>query len=130
MLHPGTPPARTPVFLFDPAITLDSLRSSADTLIQGFPQAPKLPQVQVRKILSLEEAIENLSTRVSSAFRVSFREFSGMNKERSAEIKHSVIVSFLALLELVKQGIIKANQGEHFGDISLEPDSISTPTYE
>lgn len=46
------------------------------------------------------------------------------------EARYNIIVSFLALLELVKQGIIRANQGEHFGDIMLESDSVSTPTYE
>jgi chromatin segregation and condensation protein Rec8/ScpA/Scc1 (kleisin family) len=54
--------------------------------------------------------------------RMSFKQFSG--KERS-----DVIVSFLALLELVKQGILKASQENDFGDITLESDSVSTPTY-
>jgi chromatin segregation and condensation protein Rec8/ScpA/Scc1 (kleisin family) len=72
---------------------------------------------------------------VSSAFRMSFKEFSAESARNSAgksveEVKHEVIVSFLALLELVKQGIIKAHQGEHFSDITLESDAVSTPTYE
>jgi len=39
-------------------------------------------------------------------------------------------VSFLALLELVKQGILRAQQEEDFGDITMESDKITTPKYE
>jgi segregation and condensation protein A len=129
-LHEGNAPQPEPLFLFDTSITHDSLRAAAQTLIDGFPQIITLPKVAVKKIVSLEEMIEKMASRVSSAFRMSFKEFSGMGKAIDPHIKHEVIVSFLALLELVKQGIIKANQGEHFSDIMLESDSVSTPSYE
>lgn len=129
-LHEGNPPTPQPMFLFDQSITLESLRSSAQVLIHGFPQTLALPKVEVKKIISLEEMIQTLATRVSTAFKLSFKEFSGMNKQGAAVVKHDIIVSFLALLELVKQGIIKANQGEHFSDITLESDAVDTPTYE
>jgi chromatin segregation and condensation protein Rec8/ScpA/Scc1 (kleisin family) len=78
--------------------------------------------------------IEQLANRVSTAIQLSFKEFSGLKDPRGAgeiaEMKHMVIVSFLALLELVKQGIIKAQQHEHFGDITLQSDDVSVPTYE
>ena len=64
-----------------------------------------------------------MAARISKAFKMSFKEFAG-KKERG-----EVIVGFLALLELVKQGIIKAGQEAHYGDITLEPDSVSTPKY-
>ena len=78
---------------------------------------------EVKKIISLEEMINTMAARISQAFKMSFREFSG-KKERG-----EIIVSFLALLELVKQGILKAEQEAHFGDITLESDSVSTPNY-
>jgi chromatin segregation and condensation protein Rec8/ScpA/Scc1 (kleisin family) len=56
--------------------------------------------------------------------KLSFKEFAGKKE------KTEVIVGFLALLELVKQGILKASQDREFGDIVLESDSVSTPTYE
>jgi segregation and condensation protein A len=129
-LYEGNAPEPEPLFIFDQSITLPSLRAAAQTLIDGFPSALVLPKVAVKKIVSIEEMIEKLAGRVSSAFRLSFREFSGIKNAQTEEAKHGVIVSFLALLELVKQGIIKANQGEHFGDITLEADSVSTPSYE
>lgn len=129
-LHEGQAPAHEPLFLFDGSISLASLRTAAQTLIDGFPQVTTLPKVAVKKIVSLEEMIEKMAARVSGAFRMSFKEFSGMGKAVDPHVKHEVIVSFLALLELVKQGIIKANQGEHFSDITLESDSVSVPSYE
>jgi segregation and condensation protein A len=133
LLCEGNTPAPEPMFLFDPSVTFESLRAAAQSLIDGFPQAAVLPKVAVKKIVSIEEMIEKMAARVSSAFRISFKEFSSkgmLATAEQAEMKHTIIVSFLALLELVKQGIIKANQGEHFSDIMLESDSVSTPTYE
>jgi segregation and condensation protein A len=131
-LHEGVAPEPEPVYVFDPSISLTSLRSAAQALIDGFPTVLTLPKVAVKKIATLEETIEKLAGRVSSAFELSFKEFSGMGKKSGdlAEMKHTVIVSFLALLELVKQGIINAQQHEHFGDIRLQSDAVSVPNYE
>lgn len=129
-LWEGSAPEPEPLFIFDPSVTAASLRAAAQALIDGFPATLALPKVAVKKIVSLEEVIEKLATRVSSAFRLSFKEFAGVDKARDAEAKHGVIVSFLAILELVKQGIIKAHQNDHFSDITLESDAVSTPSYE
>jgi segregation and condensation protein A len=124
MLYEGSFPEPEPLFLPDEGVTPDSLRAAANTLIEGFPQHLALPKVEVRKTVSLEDMIDTLAKRVSSAMRLSFKEFAGKRE------KTEVIVGFLALLELVKQGILRANQGERFGDIVLESDSVSTPSYE
>lgn len=130
-LYEGTPPALPPLFLPDESATVASLRAAAQTLIDGFPTTLSLPKVAVKKIMSLEEMIDRLAARVTSAMRMSFKEFARSTGSGQAGMERGeVIVSFLALLELVKQGILKATQGEHFGDITLESDAVSTPTYE
>ena len=126
LLYEGNPPERQSFFLPDQTITLDSLRAAANSLIQGFPQSLTLPKVAVKTIVSIEEMIDRLQQRVSSALRLSFKEFAGVGKKERTEI----IVSFLAMLELVKQGILTASQDSHFSDITLESDAVSTPTYE
>lgn len=126
-LYEGSAPVLPPLFLPDESVTPLNLRAAAQALIDGFPTTLALPKVAVKTIMSLEEMIDRLAARVSSAMRLSFREFSGVGK---AAARGEVIVSFLALLELVKQGIIRATQGEHFGDITLESDSVATPSYE
>ena len=124
MLWEGTARDPEPLYMPDTSATVASLRAAAQMLIEGFPQMISLPKVEVKKIMSLEDMIGHLSQRITSAMRLSFREFVG-RKERG-----EVIVGFLALLELVKQGIIKASQDRKFGDIYLESESVSTPSYE
>jgi segregation and condensation protein A len=126
-LYEGSGPLFKPMFIPDESVTSQSLRDAAQTLIAGFPQYLVLPKVQVKTVVSIEEMIDKLRDRVTSAMRLSFKEFAGVGKNKE---RGDIIVSFLALLELVKQGIIKATQeGEH-GDITLESDSVSTPSYE
>ncbi len=126
MLYEGSSPEPDPLFVPDKAITPQSLLEAARTLMQGFPQLAVLPKVAVKKIVSLEEMIGKLQERVAAAIRLSFKEFAGQGRREKGE----VVVSFLALLELVKQGIIRATQEKEFGDIVLESDSISAPSYE
>jgi segregation and condensation protein A len=129
-LYEGEAQEPEPLFIPDASVTAASVREAAQALIQGFPQTLSLPKVEVKKIMTLEQMIDAMSARISGAFRTSFREFSGLGKAQGAEARHGVIVSFLALLELVKQGLLRAQQEEDFGDITMESDSISTPTYE
>ena len=122
-LYDGNAREMEPLYMPDLSVTAAGLRSAAQTLIDGFPATLILPKVEVKKIISLEDMIDKLAARIQNAFKMSFKEFSG-KKERG-----EVIVGFLALLELVKQGIIKAGQEAHYGDITLESDSVSTPKY-
>lgn len=127
LLYEGRGVEMQAMYIADPSVTLESLLGAAQTLIAGFPQHLTLPKVQVKTVVSIEEMIERLQQRVTSALRLSFKEFSGAgsNAERG-----DIIISFLALLELVKQGIIRATQEGEYGDITLESDSVSTPSYE
>ena len=125
ILHEGERPEQEPMFVPDTNVTQESIRAAAQALILGFPQMLALPKVNIKKIVSLEEMIGQLAERVTTAMKLSFKEFSGHGKREKGE----VVISFLALLELVKQGIIKATQEKEFGDIVLESDSVSAPSY-
>ncbi len=67
----------------------------------------------------------NLAERVSKTLRMSFREFSEEHKHERV----SVIVGFLAMLELVKQGAIQVSQQGTFSDIHIETGQINVPRY-
>ena len=125
-LPEGLTPEPEPIFIADDSVTSASLRAAAQMLIDGFPATLTLPKVEVKKIMSLEEMIGRMATRIGSAFSMSFKEFSKTGK--GEEARHHMIVSFLALLELVKQGIIKATQ--EGDDIRMESDAAQTPRYE
>lgn len=98
-------------------------------LLEVFANMPKsaepLPKVGIRRIISLEEMIDRLKDRIESSLKMSFREFSSMEKAE----KIDVIVSFLAMLELVKQGLVRVEQGRHFEDIEIESERAGVPAY-
>ena len=107
-------------------ITLASLKSALQEALQNMPaKIEELPKVVVDKIISLEEMVEKLSKRIKISLRTSFKDFAGMGKTE----KVNVIVSFLAMLELVKQGLVRVNQNRHFEDIQIEGESTGIPIY-
>lgn len=108
-------------------VTVDTLRNTLQQRLkktQSFFQ--RVPQVKVKKVVSLEEMIEHLRKRVEKSLTLSFTEFSGMGKRERID----VVVSFLALLELVKQGVIAVQQQGVFSDITLSSTTPTVPQYE
>lgn len=114
-----------PVFSPDADMTLTNICAAINRVLLNLPKKEFLPKVIVDKVISLEEMISNLTERVTSSLKMSFKEFTGVNR---AEKVH-VIVSFLAMLELVKQGVINVSQEKHFDDITMETESIGVPKY-
>jgi segregation and condensation protein A len=115
----------TPVFSPDESMTVPHLLAAIRSVLRSLPKTEKLAQVVVKKVISLEEMIENLTNRITSSLRMSFKDFSSTHKEDRV----NVIVSFLAMLELVKQGIIAVTQEKSFDDIHMETNSIGVPRY-
>ncbi|MDP3957972.1 MAG: segregation/condensation protein A [bacterium] len=112
-------PKITPLFVPDDKLTVALLRTSMDDVFANVPQREKAPEVMLKKVLSIEEMIDTLTERVEAAMRLSFRDFSKHGKGRSRDEKVYVIVSFLAILELVKQGVVEAKQDREFDDIEI-----------
>ncbi|HRE02265.1 MAG TPA: segregation/condensation protein A, partial [Ilumatobacteraceae bacterium] len=63
---------------------------------------------------SVADAMTELLDELPRAGRISFRRLTGELVERI-----EVIVRFLALLELFKQGMVELDQTERFGDIDI-----------
>lgn len=110
------------VFLPDEQITRESMMAYARNVLGSMPKKVYLPEVEVRKVISLEEMISNLTERITKAMKMSFSEFSGKRKDgaHTREEKVFVIVGFLAMLELVRNGILDAVQEINGGDIMIE----------
>ncbi|HQT82928.1 MAG TPA: segregation/condensation protein A, partial [Candidatus Paceibacterota bacterium] len=118
---------RPPEVVFAPSQDL-SARALAEALarvLSAREAVEELPTASVKPLISIEDMMDRLATRVQSAMTLSFKDFAGGQKE-----KVEVIVSFLALLELVKQGAVAAEQyGEH-GDIRISHTaSAAVPRY-
>ncbi|KKW41521.1 MAG: Condensin subunit ScpA [Parcubacteria group bacterium GW2011_GWB1_55_9] len=107
---------RPPEVVFAPSRDL-SARALAEALVRVLAAreaVQELPETRVKPLVTIEEMMDRLARRVQSALTLSFNEFSKGTKERI-----EVIVSFLALLELVKQDAIAAEQHTAYGDIRL-----------
>lgn len=124
------------IFSPTPDITTLSLKNALEEVLGNMPiRSENLPKITVEKIISLEEMVDKLTDRIKTSLKTSFsdfakastdkKDFSGMGKKE----KVNVIVSFLAMLELVKQGLVRVNQNKHFEDIEIESEDTGVPTY-
>ena len=104
------------LFYPPPDVTVASLHECMRMIIRALPRhaLSALPEKSIARIVSLEEKIGELMARVEQSLTHSFQSFI-----KSAKEKAEIIVSFLALLELVKQGHIVAEQKDRHGDITI-----------
>ncbi len=116
-------PLRAPVF--NPAeASVEAAHSVLARLIALLPKTDTLMEAAVAPVLALEEVIVHLKSRLSGAFKARFFELT-KSKDR-----HEVIVYFLAMLELVRNGSASVTQEKLFADITLESEGVSgTPRY-
>lgn len=117
---------RKPEVIFAPSadLTIVNLEHALKEALAALEKEEKLPEARVRPIISIEEMMDDLRTRVERALTLSFKEFTGSRTERV-----EVIVSFLALLELVKQGAVEVAQHSPFNDIHITNASAAVPRY-
>ncbi|MBI2100922.1 MAG: segregation/condensation protein A [Candidatus Vogelbacteria bacterium] len=120
-------PRRLETIIFSPSaeLTIPNLLAAMKNLLATLPPTSNvLPRATVKKIVSLEEMIKNLAGRVQTALRMNFSDFIKDKKDRA-----NMIVGFLALLELCKQGLVEAEQGNHFDEIKIESKQVVIPRY-
>lgn len=117
---------REPEVVFAPSkdLSLSALENALKEALAALEKEEKLPEARVRPMVTIEEMMDRLMDRVQQKLSMSFKEFSGSAKE-----KVEVIVSFLAMLELVKQGAIDVAQHNTFTDITITNLRADTPRY-
>lgn len=114
-----------PLFTPPSDMTPDSLHQAAIAALQNVPKKKIVDEVEVKKVVSLDEMIERLTARVQTAITMSFKDFAG-----GATDPREIVVGFLAMLELVKRGFAHVSQDAHFEDITIEyAGSAGTPRY-
>jgi len=113
------------VFSPHKGIKIHSMKVAMHRVLRALPQKELVPKAVVDKIVSLEETIVTLTERLAKNLSLSFKEFAGTSKEEKVQ----VIVSFLAMLELVKQGMLSVKQDKLFADIQMETANLTTPRY-
>lgn len=117
-----------PLFAPDSLITISNvLKSVEDVLAQVPKKEIKLPEIEIKKIINIDQIINSLTDRIQTAMNISFKEFSqshGAGDKEEAKVH--VIVSFLAMLELVREGLIDVIQSASFGDIEMNKQTLLT----
>ena len=112
----------SPVFAPDPVLTANDLPKFIDEIIGRAPVlAPKKPEARVYTTISITEVLSTLHDRIQKALKMNFRDIAVTSPDGDVKSqKVYTIVSFLGMLEMVRNGIIEANQGGLFEDIMLE----------
>ncbi len=95
-------------------VTCAMLKESIQRLVQRLTPIVALEKVHIEKVVSLVEKIERIKHLLMTRARMSFAEI--IDKGGRLD----TIVSFLAILELVKHRSVSVNQTHAFSDIMIE----------
>lgn len=104
-----------PVFAPSKDMSVKALHEAALAVLARAPEVEKLPETEVAKVVSLEEMMIRLSERIERALTLTFKDFVG-----TPEDKREIVVGFLAILELMKRGLLSAEQEAHFTEIRMQ----------
>lgn len=116
-----------PIFSPPPDLSVQSLTEAASRALESAPRIHLTPEVSVQSVVTLEEMIDRLSQRIEKAINLSFKEFAGASKTDKKEL----VVGFLAMLELVKRGMLAVSQEASFGDITMNyQGTVKAPNFE
>jgi segregation and condensation protein A len=91
------------------------LKKYFEKILSEIPVIEKLEEEIVREVITLEEKINQLRDTLKERIETTFSEITA-----SAADKIEVIVSFLAMLELIKQRMIQVEQNSLFEEIKVK----------
>jgi len=95
-------------------LSLDAMHTVMKSLVRRLAPAKALPRTRIDKTVSLREKVTTLRNIFSKGSRYSFRELLADKESRS-----EIIVSFLAILELIKHRHITVEQDDAFTDMVI-----------
>lgn len=115
-----------PVFMPSQDLSLSSIQDAIGRVLANAPKETKLSEVSVASVISLEDMIDRLSERIQKAMHMTFSSFAGSTTD-----KREVVVSFLAMLELVKRGMLLVEQERDFAEIRMNyTGTVGAPRYD
>ncbi len=106
-------------FFSPPAnLTVSDLAAVFRKILDEIPEIEKLEEEMVKEVVTLEEKINHLQEILKKRIVATFSEVT-----HGAQDKLDVIISFLAMLELVKQKVIQVEQKGLFKEIEMKANS-------
>lgn len=115
VLYPRQELPPVPVFSPPERLAVTDLAQAFRVILTRLEPVVRLPREVLVKTVSLQQTIGRIRERLLAEARLNFSRLMG-----EAQTKVEVIVTFLALLELVKQRAIAVVQDDMFGDITVE----------
>jgi segregation and condensation protein A len=102
-------------FFPDSSLTVDALQTGVLKVLQSLKELDNLPKARIKEAISIQEKIDQLQTKLSGQIETKLSTLLTTAKNKS-----EVIVTFLALLELIKQKVLVADQEMIFADVTIK----------
>lgn len=101
-------------FYPDPSVTAKELHGAILTVLSGLKELDALPKAKLKEAISIQDKIDHLRNSLGGKIETKLSEII-----KTAKNRDEVIVTFLALLELIKQKIFVADQEALFADVVI-----------
>ena len=103
------------VFCPPEKITTQDLKSAFESVLDKLPEIKILSQGNIKEVISIKDRINHIQNSLLQRIEVTFRDLTVGSKDRV-----EIVVTFLAMLELVRKNIVIIEQVEMFGDINIK----------
>ncbi|MCX6813757.1 MAG: segregation/condensation protein A [Candidatus Azambacteria bacterium] len=105
-----------PVVFYPPeSISAADLCKNYESFLKTLPQIEKLEEQNLQRVVTLDQKIQELKARISTAMEASFADISN-----GVKTKIDIILNFLAILTLFHSRILELSQDKLFGDIKIK----------
>lgn len=111
--------ARVPSFLPPPNASAESLRDAFLSVLKRLEPFFALRESSLERAISVQQRMEEIRNTILERSRLTFHDM-----VQGAKSKIDVVVSFLALLELVKQRVVAVMQDDAFQDIVIKRSDV------
>jgi segregation and condensation protein A len=116
----GREPLVASVFYPPPALTAKDIEAAFRDVLSALPSAELLEEEVVKEVVTLEDKLASIQRNLKIVSRISFKRLTDQST------KTEIIVTFLAMLELMKQRLVTVDQDQMFGEITIRPLSQGT----
>ena len=102
-------------FFPDTNVTKEILHSSILGILENLKELDNLPKAKIKEAISIQEKIDHLQVLISHQLETNLSTLLS-----SAKNKSEVIITFLALLELIKQKVLTVEQEALFTEVTIK----------
>lgn len=102
-------------FYPDPNVSPKQIHKIILGVLNGLKELDSLPKAKIKEAISIQEKINHLREHLSNQLETKLSDLM-----KTAKNKSEVIITFLALLELIKQRILTAEQENLFTDVIIK----------